>query len=977
MNIYKIRLDCFFEEMRQFKTEYGYYSNFSLNNFLHFLLKDENGLEEINYLLSSYTSFSDKPISPTLREITDLTLKDLLTSIDEDQISFETNFKNYLLNAFLSHKNFDLDVLNQIKTNFIDKKFQIEHQNQIKIKSIETSAYLRDLTNIFYYDETYYQIMYNFINYLQNKDLNLFIDNGIIYLKNENDKNPIYWEELNQIISQIYLQIIRHKNNFLSLLEQGDFYKIFDKLRILPFDLNKSLMVLSEYEIEKGKTLLKSLLEFKLKENKEQSFKIILTNIEQDFILSINDENYKFTYLFDKMYSALLLNLKISKLKLKENTYTFYEDSLFTLEQSFIDYCVSHLEQLKFTYNNEFKYIDYLLHFFQKTRFDNKVLKDFIDYFFNRKKNKSLSLIPFNSEVPKQINNSEKLEIELFRSDVVLLLGDRKQAFHLIQSIENKNFFHFNHEDLNEDHIVNLDLSILNQELKESVIYLNLSKYINVANIVNLLKLIKNKTKCKLIINFQSESEDKLIDQLKDLNIKYVVNSIKMDEYNKEQLDNFISFKIEQYLPISHFIYSKKFLIDCLKKSYYSSNSLLEHLEKVVSFIKNKTYLLFSNLNDEQLIFLAEEYKVNKENETGRIVLNEEFIQFSFSKVSSLYQEKQENFNQFIDDNLLKELQPHLNNIIFDQQEVISQITDKLYLFKTGLSQNGVEKPISSFIFAGKTGTGKTELAKQLAKFLNLNFVRIDMSEYKLEHYQSNLLGSPSGYVGSNKKGLLLRELENNPYSVILFDEIEKAHKNIFELFLQILDYATLTDASTGKKIDFSKSIIIFTTNLGAVEDLKFGLHSNYDKQDENLNFNNMKKSIYDELYSKFSPEFLGRLDNILVFKDLKEETYLKIINYELDKIQEVLNNKKIKILFKIKEDDLIKEANLLNISEKLLSFLKNKKETKHIDILGAREMKNLIQQEISIPLSKILFENNNLTSIEIIIDNNKLDFLF
>ena len=236
-------------------------------------------------------------------------------------------------------------------------------------------------------------------------------------------------------------------------------------------------------------------------------------------------------------------------------------------------------------------------------------------------------------------------------------------------------------------------------------------------------------------------------------------------------------------------------------------------------------------------------------------------------------------------DNILN-LEENLNNKIFGQSHIIKEVVESIYISLAKLSDDS--KPQASFLFTGATGTGKTELAKELAKQLKKDFIRFDMSEYSDKSSIRNLSGSAKGLVGYEEGGLLTNAILDKPNSIILFDEVEKAHKSIFTLFLQILDYATLTD-TLGNKVDFSNTIIIMTSNLGIKENNTFIGFNNNTKE-----FSPIDKEAIKEF---FTPELRARLDKILYFNPISSEIIYNIIDKFLDQFIQNLLKKNIHLL--------------------------------------------------------------------------------
>lgn len=238
------------------------------------------------------------------------------------------------------------------------------------------------------------------------------------------------------------------------------------------------------------------------------------------------------------------------------------------------------------------------------------------------------------------------------------------------------------------------------------------------------------------------------------------------------------------------------------------------------------------------------------------------------------------------DSKKLKKLEFNLNSVVFGQDKAISELCSSIKLAMAGL--RNLERPTGSYIFAGSTGVGKTELAKQLAKCCSMNLIRFDMSEYAEAHAISRLIGTPPGYVGFDQGGLLTEAVDKSPYSVVLFDEIEKAHNEIYNLLLQIMDHGKLTDSS-GKSVNFAHTIIIFTTNCGASNNsIKIGFSDNDDYQNS---------ASMEAINAVFSPEFRSRLDNIIIFNPLDNNIISKIIEKNIQELASQLADKGVKIM--------------------------------------------------------------------------------
>ncbi len=271
----------------------------------------------------------------------------------------------------------------------------------------------------------------------------------------------------------------------------------------------------------------------------------------------------------------------------------------------------------------------------------------------------------------------------------------------------------------------------------------------------------------------------------------------------------------------------------------------------------------------------------------------------------------------------LKNLEENLKAKVFGQDRAIKELVKVIKRKKAGLTRE--DKPIGSFLFVGPTGVGKTEIAKQLANILGINFLRFDMSEYQEKHSVAKLIGSPPGYVGYEKGGLLTEAIRKNPHTVLLLDEIEKAHPDIVQILLQVMDNATLTD-NDGRKADFRNVVLIMTSNLGVGEGQNLGFMQE---------FSEFKEEAIERF---FAPEFLNRLDAIVRFKPLSKESVLMVVDKFIDELQDRLNSKKVKItLTKRAREALAKKG--------------------YSPSLGARPLARVIEENIVEPLSdEILF---------------------
>ncbi|MFW6414969.1 MAG: ATP-dependent Clp protease ATP-binding subunit ClpA [Thermodesulfobacteriota bacterium] len=239
------------------------------------------------------------------------------------------------------------------------------------------------------------------------------------------------------------------------------------------------------------------------------------------------------------------------------------------------------------------------------------------------------------------------------------------------------------------------------------------------------------------------------------------------------------------------------------------------------------------------------------------------------------------------DKDKLHNLEDELMQVIYGQDQAVSQMTKAIKRSRAGLREEN--KPVGNFLMVGPTGVGKTELAKQLAEKLGVHFLRYDMSEYVEQHAVARLIGAPPGYVGFDQGGLLTESIRKHPYSVLLLDEIEKAHPDLFNILLQVMDYATLTDNS-GRKADFRHVIILMTSNIGAREMSSQSIGFGKEKLEERSS-----KGVK-AAEKNFSPEFRNRLDGIVPFQSLSEDLMLKIVDKNINELNQQLKEKKVKV---------------------------------------------------------------------------------
>lgn len=346
-----------------------------------------------------------------------------------------------------------------------------------------------------------------------------------------------------------------------------------------------------------------------------------------------------------------------------------------------------------------------------------------------------------------------------------------------------------------------------------------------------------------------------------------------------------------------------------------------------MNVVKQQDYEQAAELRDKEKKLLerleSEKKKFEEEQSKNRKEIDPELVLTVVSSMTKIPVNKLS-----VDDKMsLVGLEKTLTEDVIGQEEAVTKISKAIRRNRLGIKDPN--KPIGSFIFLGSTGVGKTHLAKQLAKQIfgsSDALIRVDMSEYQEKHTISRLIGSPPGYVGYEEGGQLTEQVKNKPYSVILFDEVEKANKEIFHTLLQMLDEGHLTD-SLGRKINFKNCLIIMTSNIGVKKLQDFGTGIGFSSN--NYTNEELKKEILKkEMKNYFSPEFLNRIDETIVFNSLNEESIKKIVDIELSKLVKRLAE--LKLIFKY-DDKLVSHISKVGFDE----------------VYGARPIKRAIQDEV------------------------------
>ena len=356
-------------------------------------------------------------------------------------------------------------------------------------------------------------------------------------------------------------------------------------------------------------------------------------------------------------------------------------------------------------------------------------------------------------------------------------------------------------------------------------------------------------------------------------------------------------------------------------EDYHEVTYSKEALKSAVE-LSNK-YLQDSKLPDKAIDLIDEAGSRKKLNKKTGKVIRKSDIETLISSITNIPTVQLTASNK----ENLKNLEGNLKSVIFGQDHAIESVVSAIKTAKAGIGNE--DKPICSFLFTGPTGVGKTELTKQLALFLGIEFTRIDMSEYMEKHTVSKLIGSPPGYVGYEQGGLLTEEINKKQHCVLLLDEIEKAHPDIFNILLQILDYGNLSD-SNGRKINFKNTLIVMTSNTGAVE-----------AENDSVGFiEQSSDDKYQKAVSKaFTPEFRNRLDGIVNFNSLNEKNLHSVVEKFLIEVQAKLNEKGID----------------LEYGTEVLNYVLQKNTDQK---LGARPIARIVEKEIKKPIANLIIQD-------------------
>ncbi|MBD2530839.1 ATP-dependent chaperone ClpB [Nostoc flagelliforme FACHB-838] len=459
----------------------------------------------------------------------------------------------------------------------------------------------------------------------------------------------------------------------------------------------------------------------------------------------------------------------------------------------------------------------------------------------------------------------------------------------------------------------------------------------------------------KMEITSKPEELDEIDRKILQLEMEKLSLKKESDAASRERLEKLekeIADLKEEQRTLNSQWQSEKDIIDkiqSVKKEIERVNLEIQQAERDYD-LNRAAELKYGNLTSLHRQLQTVESELANAQRSGKSLLREEVTEADIAEIiskwtgipiSKLVESEKEK---------LLHLEDELHRRVVGQEEAVTAVADAIQRSRAGLADPN--RPIASFIFLGPTGVGKTELAKALAAYMFDSedaLVRIDMSEYMEKHAVSRLIGAPPGYVGYEEGGQLTEAIRRRPYSVILFDEIEKAHPDVFNIFLQILDDGRVTDAQ-GHKVDFKNAIIIMTSNIGSQYIL--------DVAGDNAHYDEMRRRVMEAMRNSFRPEFLNRIDEIIIFHGLDKKELRHIVLLQVERLRQRLSDRKIS----------------LKLSDTALDFLA---EVGYDPVYGARPLKRAIQRELETQIAKAILRGEFTDGNTIFVDvqNERLSF--
>ncbi|MCL6434469.1 MAG: ATP-dependent chaperone ClpB [Leptolyngbyaceae cyanobacterium HOT.MB2.61] len=461
--------------------------------------------------------------------------------------------------------------------------------------------------------------------------------------------------------------------------------------------------------------------------------------------------------------------------------------------------------------------------------------------------------------------------------------------------------------------------------------------------------------KLKMEITSKPEELDEIDRKILQLEMERLSLQKETDSASKERLERLekeLSDLKEQQSALNAQWQAEKEIIDQiqkLKEEIDRVNIEIQQAERDYD-LNRAAELKYGKLTDLQRQLETAEARLAETQTSGKSMLREEVTEADIAEIISKWTGIP--VSKLVESEMQKllHLEEELHKRVVGQEEAVTAVADAIQRSRAGLADPN--RPIASFIFLGPTGVGKTELAKALAAYLfdtEEAMVRIDMSEYMEKHTVSRLIGAPPGYVGYDEGGQLTEAIRRRPYAVILFDEIEKAHPDVFNVMLQILDDGRLTDAQ-GRTVDFKNTVIIMTSNIGSQYIL--------DLAGDDSKYEEMRDRVMEAMRASFRPEFLNRIDEIIIFHSLRLEQLREIVKLQVQRLEQRLMERKL----------------ALKLSNEALDWLA---QVGYDPVYGARPLKRAIQRELETPIAKAILrgEFHEGDTIYISVENERLVF--